>query len=153
MTAIIDLFGLKGFIPHGYCLLWSPALLWLHAASDFLIFLAYFSIPLALIYFIKQRKETPYPRLLFMFAGFIIACGIGHLLSALTIWIPLYWLEGWVKGFTALISITTATMMFWVIPKALALPTLKQLQEELHQRQIIENQLRLFENLFEMTSD
>ena len=71
MTAIIDLFGLKGFIPHGYCLLWSPALLWLHAASDFLIFLAYFSIPLALIYFIKQRKEIPYPRLFFMFAGFI----------------------------------------------------------------------------------
>ena len=56
MTAIIDLFGLKGFIPHGYCLLWSPALLWLHAASDFLIFLAYFSIPAALVYFIKQRK-------------------------------------------------------------------------------------------------
>jgi diguanylate cyclase (GGDEF)-like protein/PAS domain S-box-containing protein len=153
MTAIIELFGLKGFIPHGYCLLWSPALLWLHAASDFLIFLAYFSIPAALIYFIKQRKEIPYPRLLFMFAGFIIACGIGHLLSALTIWIPLYWLEGWVKGFTAVISITTATMMFWVIPKALALPTLKQLQEEIQQRQLIENQLRLFENLFEMTSD
>ena len=153
MTAIIDLFGLKGFIPHGYCLLWSPALLWLHAASDFLIFLAYFSIPAALVYFIKQRKEIPYPRLFFMFAGFIIACGTGHLLSALTIWIPLYWLEGWVKGFTAVISITTATMMLWVIPKALALPTLKQLQEELHQRQIKENQLRLFENLFEMTSD
>ena len=106
-------------------------MLWLHAASDFLIFLAYFSIPAALVYFIKQRKEIPYPRLFFMFAGFIIACGTGHLLSALTIWIPLYWLEGWVKGFTAVISITTATMMLWVIPKALALPTLKQLQEEL----------------------
>jgi diguanylate cyclase (GGDEF)-like protein/PAS domain S-box-containing protein len=153
MTALIDLFGIKDFIPHGYCLSWSPVLLWLHVASDIVIFLAYFSIPLALIYFIKQRKEIPYPRLLFMFAGFIIACGVGHLLSALTIWIPLYWLEGWVKGFTALISIATATMMFWVIPKALALPTLKQLQEELHQRQLIENQLRLFENLFEMTSD
>ena len=153
MTALIDLFGLKGFIPHGYCLLWSPALLWLHAFSDFLIFLAYFTIPSALIYFLKQREDIPYPKLVIMFAGFIIACGTGHLLSALTIWVPLYWLEGLVKGFTALISIATATMMFWIIPKALALPTTKQLQEEIHQKEIMESQLGLFENMFKLTSD
>ncbi|MEI6336077.1 MAG: PAS domain S-box protein, partial [Methylococcaceae bacterium] len=153
MTALIDLFGLNGFIAHGYCLLWSPVLLWLHAGSDFLIFLAYFTIPSALIYFIKQRKDTPYPQLVILFAGFIIACGTGHLLSALTIWIPLYWLEGWIKGFTALISIATAAMMFRVIPQALALPTIKQLQEEIQQRKIIEDQLGLFENMFKLTSD
>ncbi len=153
MPALIDIFGLKGFIPEGYCLSWNPALIWLHAGSDFLIFLAYFTITLVLIYFIKQRKDTPYPQLVMLFAGIIIACGTGHLISSLSIWIPLYWLEGLVKGFTALISIATATMMFWVIPKALALPTIKQLQEEIHQKQIIESQLGLFEKMFKLTSD
>jgi len=33
------------FMPHGYCYLWKPGLVWLHAVSDVLIALAYFSIP------------------------------------------------------------------------------------------------------------
>ena len=30
-----------GFLPHGHCFLWKPALLWLHGLSDGLIALAY----------------------------------------------------------------------------------------------------------------
>ena len=31
------------YMAHGYCLLWKPWLVTLHAASDFLIFAAYFA--------------------------------------------------------------------------------------------------------------
>jgi PAS domain S-box-containing protein len=142
MQPLIDFFGINNFIPHGYCLSWSPVLLWLHVASDLLITLAYYSIPLTLIYFIRQRKDFPYPWMTIMFAGFIVACGTTHLLSAITVWIPLYWLDGLLKAFTAIISIATAVLMLWIIPRALSLPSTGQLRTEIQQRKTIEEALR-----------
>ena len=136
MQALIDLFGIKDLIPHGYCLSWSPVLLWLHVSSDILIMLAYYSIPFTIVYFIRQRKDMQYPWLGILFAGFIIACGTTHLLSAITIWIPLYWLDGLLKAITAIISIVTAALMLWIVPQALSLPTAKQLHVEIDQRKI-----------------
>jgi len=133
MQPLIDLFSIKDFIPHGYCLSWSPVLLWLHVISDLLTATAYYSIPLTLIYFVRQRKDFPYPWLAILFAGFIVACGTTHLLSAITIWIPLYWLDGLVKAFTAIISITTAGLMLRIVPRALSLPSVAQLQAEIQQ--------------------
>ncbi len=148
MQSLINLLGIKDFIPHGYCLSWSPVLLWLHVISDLLITLAYYSIPLILVYFIRQRKDFPYPWLAVMFAGFIVACGTTHLLSAITIWIPLYWLDGLLKAFTAIISIATAVLMLWVIPRALSLPSAAQLQAEIQQRKTAEDALRESEHLW-----
>ncbi len=138
MQQFIDFLGIKDLIPHGYCLSWSPVLLWLNVSSDLLITLAYYSIPLTIIYFVRQRKDIPYPWLMAMFSGFIVACGTTHLLSAITIWIPLYWLDGVVKGFTAILSVTTAIMMLWITPRALSLPTIHQLQNEIRQRKAAE---------------
>jgi hypothetical protein len=55
--AIEYLLGTASFVPHGYCLLWRPDLVWVHAVSDLLIALAYFSIPLALINFVRRRRD------------------------------------------------------------------------------------------------
>ena len=142
MQPLIDFFGINDFTPHGYCLSWKPVLLWLHVISDLLITLAYYSIPLTLVYFIRQRKDFPYPWLAIMFAGFIIACGTTHLLSAITIWTPLYWLDGLVKALTAIVSVSTAVLMLWVIPRALSLPSVAQLQAEIQKRKTIEDALR-----------
>lgn len=136
MQALIDFFGIKDLIPHGYCLSWSPLLLWLNVISDLLITAAYYSIPLMVVYFLRQRKDFPYPWLVAMIAGFILACGTTHLLSAITIWIPLYWLDGLLKGFTAILSVATAVLMLWIIPRALSMPNTEQLQEEALQRKM-----------------
>ncbi|MDI1230052.1 MAG: ATP-binding protein [Methylobacter sp.] len=146
MQQLINFFGIKDFLPHGYCLSWSPVLLWLHVIADILITLSYYSIPLILIYFIRKRKSFPYPWLVVMFAGFIIACGTTHLLSAITIWIPLYWLDGLFKGITAILSIATAFLMLWITPRALSLPSAEQLQAEIEQRKVAEKALRESEN-------
>ena len=50
MNAIRELFSSHGFMPHGFCYQWKPALLWLHGLSDTLIAIAYFSIPIGLLY-------------------------------------------------------------------------------------------------------
>ena len=61
------------FMPHGYCYLWLPEILWLHVFSDGLIALAYFLIPISLFSFVLRRREIPFPWMLLMFAAFITA--------------------------------------------------------------------------------
>ena len=43
--------------PHGICLLWRPELIWTHVVADSLIGLSYYSIPLALAYFVSRRND------------------------------------------------------------------------------------------------
>ncbi|XP_031106829.1 ethylene receptor-like [Ipomoea triloba] len=50
--------------------------------SDFFIALAYFSIPLELIYFVKKLVVFPYRWVLVQFSAVIILCGATHFCSA-----------------------------------------------------------------------
>ena len=118
----------QGFMAHGHCYLWKPDLVWLHIVSDGAIALSYFSIPLTLVYFISQRKDTPFNWIFWMFGGFIIACGAGHLMDIWTLWHPAYWVAGWLKAFTALISVITALELIPLVPKVLAMPSPTQLE-------------------------
>ena len=52
--------ALGAFLPHGVCYTWNPGLMWLHLTSDTLIGLAYFSIPIALVYFKRKRTDLPF---------------------------------------------------------------------------------------------
>ncbi len=133
---IVDYLGLKNFIPHGFCLNWTPTLLWLHVLSDAIIVISYYFIPLVIFYFIRRRHDLPYTPVFLMFAALIVACGTTHLLSIITIWIPLYWLDGWLKAVAAIISFVTAGLMVWVVPQALQLPsTVTQLRSEMEEKE------------------
>jgi PAS domain S-box-containing protein len=140
------LFNSAPFIPHGHCYLWNPGLVWLHILADALIAIAYYSIPLTLIYFIKRRTDIPFSKLFILFSLFIVACGTTHLMEIWTLWYPMYWLSGLLKGLTALISVYTAIELVFVFPKLLLLPSLKttnqQLATEIVERQQAEAELR-----------
>ncbi len=153
MQALSQLFSLKDLIPHGYCLAWSPLLLWLSVISDGLITLSYYFIPLAMIYFLRQRKTLPYPGLLVLFAAFIVACGTTHLLSAITIWIPLYWLDVVFKVITALLSVATAIAILRMLPNALKIPTISEYQSEIQARLDVEAALWNSEKKFNFILD
>ena len=117
----------SGLTPHGFCLSWAPGLVALHAGSDAVIGLAYFSIPLALASFVGQRRDIKYGWVAYLFVAFIMACGATHLFSILTLWVPAYGVEGLVKLLTAVLSIVTAALLWPLIPKAVALPSAAQL--------------------------
>jgi diguanylate cyclase (GGDEF)-like protein len=123
------LFGAAAFVPHGYCLLWRPDLVALHAASNLAIAIAYFSIPAALLVFLRRRKDLAFSWIFALFAAFILACGTGHLVDLATLWWPVYGLEGLVKAGTALVSLSTAAAVWPIIPRALALPSPAALAE------------------------
>jgi len=115
------------FIPHGHCYLWKPGLVGLHILSDGLIAVAYFLIPLTLIYIVNKRKDVPFDWVFMLFGSFIICCGITHLMEIWTLWHPNYWFSGFLKGITALISLCTAAVLVELIPKILAIPSPDQL--------------------------
>jgi signal transduction histidine kinase len=114
--------------PHGYCLLWNPGLIWTHVVSDLLIAAAYFSIPLALISLIRRRKDLEFSGVFVLFAVFILACGMTHVLSVWNLWHGDYGVEAVVKAITAAASVPTALIMWPLIPRALAIPSPTQLQ-------------------------
>jgi hypothetical protein len=58
-----------------------------------LIGLAYYSIPVALWYFVRRRTDLPFTWIFVMFAVFIFACGTTHLIAVWKIWQPVYWLR------------------------------------------------------------
>ncbi|PWB80682.1 MAG: hybrid sensor histidine kinase/response regulator [Candidatus Methylomirabilota bacterium] len=139
----------QGFEPHGYCFLWTRPLLWLYIVSDSLITLSYYSIPIALIYFVRKRRDLAFNWVFLFFAVFIVACGTTHLMALWTLWSPLYWLDAAVKAVTAAASVVTAVALWPLIPKALALPSPAQLeaanlslQEEVCERHRAQEALR-----------
>ena len=115
------------FMPHGHCYFWRPELVWLHAVSDGLIALSYYSIPVVL-FFVVRRHLTRMRVVLLMFAGFILACGTTHVLSIWDLWHSAYRLEGAVKAVTAILSVATAIVAIRLAPLAMRLPTPEALQ-------------------------
>jgi two-component sensor histidine kinase/PAS domain-containing protein len=128
MTIAEWLFSPSGLTPHGFCLTWAPGLLWLHATSDAVTAAAYFSIPLALARFVSLRRDLQYHWVAYLFGAFILACGLTHVMSIYTLWVPAYGVEGLIKLVTALLSIATAAILWPLIPRLVALPS----PEELH---------------------
>lgn len=103
---------------------WSTeSILECQKVSDFLIAVAYFSIPIELLYFVSC-SNVPFKWVLFEFIAFIVLCGMTHLLNgwtygphpfqlmlALTIF----------KFLTALVSFATAITLITLIPMLLKL--------------------------------
>ena len=117
------LFDPAGLTPHGFCLSWEPGLIWLHAVSDAAIGLSYYAIPLALGYFVSQRRDLAFGWIFWLFAAFILACGTTHLIEILTLWLPAYGAQGIVKATTAIVSVVTAVLLWPLVVRALAFPT------------------------------
>jgi PAS domain S-box-containing protein len=152
LDAIQALFTTGSFIPHGHCYLWQPELVALHILSDAVIAIAYYSIPIALLYFVRKRQDLPFSWIFLLFGAFIIACGTTHILEIWTLWYPVYWLSGTIKVATATISLITALELIPLLPKALSLPSPAQLEaanreleREIAERKQIEAALRASE--------
>jgi len=110
----------EAYLPHGFCLSWEPALVWLHVGSDTLIGISYVSISLTLAWLVKRaRRDIPFQWIFLAFGLFIIACGATHLMEVVTLWRPLYWLAGDFKLITAIASVATAIVLPPLVPKTL----------------------------------
>ncbi len=139
----------SNFMPHGYCYQWDPGIVWLHAASDSLIAISYYSIPFLLLYFARRRKDLEFKWMFILFGAFILLCGTTHLLEVWTIWKGTYRLTGVVKLMTGVVSAATAILLMPVVPRALELPSPSLLREinaklkkEIAERQRAQDELK-----------
>lgn len=127
------LFDTSDFPARWHCGNWTAAHGWLHVISDTAIFGAYMVIPVAITYFIRRRRDIPFLPIFWLFAAFILCCGIGHAIEASIFWMPWYRLSGVVKLATAIASWCTVIVLVPLLPQALALPGLAAMNEKLKQ--------------------
>jgi len=120
------------FMPHGFCYLWDPRIVWLHVISDGLIALSYYCIPVILIFFIRKNRDLPFNNIFWMFGTFILACGTTHLMEIWNVWHGSYLLAGVIKAITAAVSVATAAVLVPLVPKVISLPGRIRLQEVNH---------------------
>lgn len=134
LDSIDTFFQTQGFMPHGMCLSWRPAILWTMIMGNGLIALAYLIIPMALIYLVVKRKDMKFRWIFILFGAFILACGLTHVMSIVTLWDPVYGLEALVLALAGIISISTAILIWPQLPLILKIPSpweLKRLNDEL----------------------
>jgi signal transduction histidine kinase len=111
----------SAFLPHGFCYLWNPELLWTHVIADLLIGVSYVTISVALAWLVHSiRRDIPFSWVFVAFGLFIITCGMTHFMEIWTMWEPVYWLSGGVKVVTAAASVATAITMPFTVPRAVA---------------------------------
>src|SRR5690242_12457844 len=146
------LFSSGGFQPHGFCYQWNTGLVWLNVLSDLTIGLAYFAIPVILLWFIRKRTDLPFSWMFGLFGVFIVACGGTHVMEVWNLWHTQYWLAGAIKAITATASVLTAGLLVRVMPQAVELPGTQQwrqenseLQQQVHEHRDLELELRLRE--------
>jgi PAS domain S-box-containing protein len=141
------LFDTQGFPARWHCGDWTQGHGWLHITSDLLVFGAYAAIPISIAaYILVKKQELAFRKLYWLFAGFILSCGLTHLIDATLFWQPWYRLSGSVKLVTAIVSWATVFALVRTLPVAMRLPgtakLAERLMEEVEERKRSENALR-----------
>ena len=123
------------FLPHLYCYLRNPALVWTHVVADSLIGIAYLAISVTLGYLVyKARRDIPFHWMFLAFGLFIVFCGGTHFMEVVTIWIPVYVFSAAVKVLTASVSLTTAAVLPFTVPRILTLVQQAKMSEQVTAR-------------------
>lgn len=78
------------FMIRSHCGIWSPTLIAVYMFANVCIALSYFVIPIQLLLVTKHYKmrKTPKAWIILLFALFIFACGVGHVLDGV---MPFVW--------------------------------------------------------------
>jgi hypothetical protein len=150
MQFLDAMFSSGPFMPHGYCYMWVPGLVWLHVISDSLITLAYLSIPFTLAYFVRRRTDLPFNWMFLCFGVFILACGTTHAMEVWNLWHADYWVAGAIKAITAIASLATAVLLVKLVPHAVELPSPAALRSEIAERTRAEEALKLAKSELEL---
>ncbi|MEO9474412.1 MAG: PAS domain S-box protein [Cyclobacteriaceae bacterium] len=128
-----------------YCGTWSEIDGWVHILSDLSIFLAYFSIPIFLVFYLKKKSSVlSFRKLLILFSLFTLVCGATHFLEAVIFWEPFYRLSGVLKLITASISWITVFALVKAAPAVLSFKDPAELAREVGERKKTQNQLQTF---------
>jgi len=135
------LFNTADFPARWHCGNWTDFHGMLYIASDVMIWLAYFAIPFLLYRLLTIRKDIPFHRIFLFFIGFIMLCGLTHLIDAFIFWWPIYRFSALLRFATAVVSLSTVYQLYRVFPDIARLRSISDLEQEIEKRRITEEQL------------
>ncbi len=133
------------------CGTWSDFHGWLYISSDLAIWMAYFAIPVILIWFIQRKPDVPFLPIFWLFGAFIILCGSTHLIDAIIFWWPNYRISALIRFVTAAVSWITVIVLIKDLPKALNLKSASALEAEIAKRKQSEEELLTLNQRLEKT--
>lgn len=136
------LFDTDRWPPRWECGYWSEFHGWLYIASDLMIWLAYFLIPLIIINYFKTKKSSiRFHAVYLLFAAFILLCGTTHFLDAVMFWVPAYRFNAVVRFITGVVSLVTVYQLVLILPGMIKLRTGLELEKEIARREQVERDL------------
>ena len=133
----MDLFDTAGYADRwssGPAWQQSPAWGWLHVVADILAFAAFAAMALVLLYFVRRRRDVPFPRVTQLFIGLIFACSVLQLLDVVIFWWPIFRFSALAKLITAAVAWAALLALIHVVPKALSYRSPAQLEDEVKAR-------------------
>jgi PAS domain S-box-containing protein len=109
------------FILQGACCQWQPQLMGLHAVSDLLIALAYYSIPAILTYYYARKQgDVPLSKGFLLLGAWFFCGGTTQLMQVWMLVHPSEWLSSSLAAVTAVISLWAVTSLIPWVPQMLA---------------------------------
>ena len=115
------------FIPQGGFEEWQPQLIGLHAVSDLLIALAYYSIPAMLAHFATKQRDAPLSKGFVLLGAWFFCAGTTHLMQVWRLVHPSYGLSSLLAAVTAVISLWAVAELMPSLSQVLALTGARQL--------------------------
>ena len=110
------------FILQGACCQWQPQLMGLHAVSDLLIALAYYSIPAILTYYYARKQgDVPLSKGFLLLGAWFFCAGTTQLMQFWMLVRPSEWLSSLLAVVTAVISLWAVASLIPRVPQMLAL--------------------------------
>jgi PAS domain S-box-containing protein len=110
----------ENYLPHRYCYLAQPGLVWTNVIADGLIAASYTSLFLCILLILSRLRGVPplrpYNWIFLSFATFIMACGTTHYMDVVTVWWPFYPMSAAMKVLCAAVSVPTAVLFARVTP-------------------------------------
>jgi signal transduction histidine kinase len=108
------------YLPHRFCYLQQPWLVWTNVVMDGLIAISYAWIFFSLFWIAGKLRSIQdlrsYIWILVAFGTFIVACGATHLMELITVWWPVYPAAAGVKILCAAASVPTAVLFARAAP-------------------------------------
>lgn len=128
-------FDTSGFIPRGVCGNWPMWLRVANQSANLVIFLAYFAIPVALVYFAKRypQRFRGGQQLLsgaWWAAAFVFLCGLTHLCEFLSFYLPAYHFFTVLLIATAIVSVRAVSVLVRAIVYALSLEDISRAKDQ-----------------------
>jgi signal transduction histidine kinase len=119
-TGVLGALLSPNYLPHRYCYLQQPWLVWTNVTMDGLIAISYGAIFASLFWIAGKLRSIQdlrdYVWMLIAFGTFIVACGATHLMELITVWWPVYPAAAVVKVLCAAASVPTAILFVRAAP-------------------------------------